>query len=411
MPAPSTYGRVFRGNRPLLLGVVGVLMFWGATNASAETRRAVVQTKDGNVVRGELVRQSDEEVVLSVEGINASFKQEDIVQFRLLDTPEEIYRKKRRALSDRDLAGRLDLAREMLELDALAWAKLELTELERDFPEHPAVLEQTAVVDAKLRLEETEGEATAPDPDDPRRLERRGATEDDPFLSPSQINLIKVYEIDLDTKPRVEIEDETMDSFFEKYKDHRLVPPDRRDRVSIKRLEGYQQLDLLFRIQARDFYDQVDVRQEPAALAKFRRGVNPQYVAGYFAPTFGHGAVPGLSLFNKRPTSEAEAYTNFYRLTQFRHEGNPMINRANPEFSLLLQWGLVRESARFPAPEIEGWRPMFRSTDDSDFQRYVAWIESLFQDDLDYGLNPEPLPETPEAQPSSAVGKGQPNPA
>ncbi len=63
-----------------------------------------------------------------------------------------------------------------------------------------------------------------------------------------------------------------------------------------------------------------------------------------------------------------------------------MIDRASPEMSLLLQWGLARESARYPAPEIDGWEPMFRSTDDSEFRRYVDWIDSLFEDDLDYGF-------------------------
>lgn len=372
----------------LVLGVGAFIAFIGV-EASAEARTAVIRTDDGNVYRGELVRQTKDILVLNVQGIEATFKQEDIATFELQDTPEELYRKQRATLSDQDLAGRLDLAREMLDLDALRLAKFELADLDRDFPEHPAVLEMIAVVEAKQRLEETHSDAQLTASDGPRRPERRGEAEGNLFLARNEIALIKVYEIDLDTKPRLEIPDPTLDSFFQKYGGHRLVPTGRRDRGLFKRLEGYEQLDVFFRVQARDLYDQVEVRQEPGPLSKFRRSVNPNYVARYFAPTFGHGQIPGLALFNKRPEDEAEAYTNFYRLSQFRVNGTPMIDRANPELSLLLQWGLARESARFPAPDIEGWRPMFRSTDDSEFQRYADWIDSLFKEDLDYGIAPE----------------------
>ncbi|WP_221435316.1 hypothetical protein [Algisphaera agarilytica] len=358
-------------------------------SANAEVTLVRLQTDDGNVYRGELIRQTAEVVVLNVEGIDASFDQEDIAVFEILESPEQLYQRRRAELAKDDLAGRLALAREMRDLDALRWAKLELMSLDRDFPEHPVVRDELAIVEAHQRLAQTRADdADNPRRDLPRRPERRGEVEGDEFLSSRQINLIKVYEVDLSTEPRIVISDETLDSFFQKYSDNRLVPTGRRDRGAFKRLDGHEQLDLMFRVQARDLYDQVDVRQEPTPLARFRRTVNPQYVARYFAPTFGHGEIPGLSLFNKRPEDEAEAYTNFYRLTQFRYEGTPMIDRANPKLSLMLQWGLARESARFPAPDIPGWKPAFSSTDDTEYQRYVDWIDSLFKEDLDYGITP-----------------------
>ncbi|MEO1236045.1 MAG: hypothetical protein AAFX76_04580, partial [Planctomycetota bacterium] len=178
----------------------------------------------------------------------------------------------------------------------------------------------------------------------------------------------------------------TLDMFLERYSDHALVPAGRRDRAAFKRQNGREQLELFFQVQARDLYDRVDISPTPAPLDRFRRSVNPDYVARYFAPTFGQGAVPGLTLFNRRPRLEAEALTNFYLLTRFSNGGDPMINRADPEQSLLLQWGLPREDARFPAPDVDGWRPAFRSSDDAEFRRYAEWIASLYPEELDYGI-------------------------
>jgi len=375
----------------VVLTATVLFAYFSVMISGAHARTAVVRTDDGNLFRGELVQRTSTVVVLNVQGIEAKFDQERVLSVEVEETPEAIYENRRRALSDNDLSGRLALVQLMQELGTMRLAKFELANLNRDFPEHPAVLEQLAILDAKQRLDDTRSRSPAVSGINlPQRLKRRSETDADPFLSRRAINLIKVYELDLHDRPRIHIPKETVDSFFQKYGDHRLVPTGRKDRSAFKRLPGHEQLDVLFRVQARDLYHQVEVKQEPRALSKFRRSVNPQYVARYFAPTFGHGQIDGLSLFNHRPEEEAEAYTNFYRLTQFRIDGNPMIDRANPELSLLLQWGLARDSARYPAPDLPGWRPVFRNTSDSDFRRYVEWIDSLYEDDLDYGISPSP---------------------
>jgi len=70
--------------------------------------------------------------------------------------------------------------------------------------------------------------------------------------------------------------------------------------------------------------------------------------------------------------------TNFYILTQTAIEGKPIIDRNVPEDSLLVQWGLPRESAKFAAPDdLKGWEPKFKSMDDERFIALVDWIKSL----------------------------------
>jgi len=329
--------------------------------------------------------------------INATFDVKNVVEMTFRESPDEVYDSQRAALADDDLKGRLDLAWQMHDMEALNLAKFELTALERDFPNTAAVAELLGLVEAKLRLQETQNTRRSDRPraeKPPReRRERSGNTEEHPYLTDEQTNLIKIYEIDLDEKPRVTISSATLKIFFERYGDQKVVPIGRKERSAFRRKPGYEQLALFFRVQARDLYAQVKVKQEPAPLSEFRRNVNPRYVARYFASTFGQGQVQGLHLFSDRTDNEQEAYTNFYLLTQFRYEGLPMIDRTNPEQSLLLQWGLKREAARSPAPEIEGWKPAFNSPDDAKFQRYADWIATLFEDEPNYGITYPPPAE------------------
>ncbi|MEM9883746.1 MAG: hypothetical protein AAF800_12600 [Planctomycetota bacterium] len=363
----------------------------------AQARPATLETTAGDVYEGELVEQNTAVVVLNVGGIDASFERGDVAQITLRETPQETYRRLRPDLERDDLIGRLDLAQRMLDAEALGLAELELTALARDFPEDPAVRESLGLVEAKIKLRNTiadrprpEVRRAADDRDRPQRPDRVGPDAASPYLTERQRRLLRVYEVQLDTEPRINIGRRTLDQFFARYGDDPLVPAGRRERAEFRRQPGYEQLGLIFRVQARDLYDQVTVSPEPEPLRAFRTNLNPRYVATFFAPTFGQGEIDGLTLFNLRPETEAEAYTNFFLLHRFRYDGRPLIDRATPEDSLLLQWGLERESARFPAPDVPGWRPQFRSPDDPRFRNYVAWIASLYPDDLDYGITYPP---------------------
>ncbi|MEM7624642.1 MAG: hypothetical protein AAF333_03325 [Planctomycetota bacterium] len=381
--------------RGAVLGIV-LIGIWVAAAVPAAARTAVLTTKDGSTYEGELVAQTSTVIVLNVGGIDASFSQDDVASLTIRESPEEIYHKKRAALADDDLDGRYELAKLMYEEDALSLARRELVSLQREFPDVARVGELLNVVEAKLKLEQTRSDhrqdrsrAGGTDRSEDRPG-RQGPSDEHPYLTADQINLIRVYEVDLDTKPRVTVSSRAINQLFERYGDRDAVPRGRRERSEFKRLPGYEQLDMFFRVQARDLYDQIIIRTEPEPLSQYRRSVNSQYVARFFAPTFGQGAIDGLLLFNGRPDDEAEAYTNFYFLTTFRYEGNSLIDRDDPEMSLLLQWGLDREAAKFPAPDVAGWRPQFRSTQDADFRRYVEWIGSLFDGEPDYGITYPP---------------------
>ena len=381
-----------------------------AVAAPGWARVAVVTTTDGRTLEGEMVRETDEVVVLSIAGIEATVPRDQVESLAYRESDRDYFQAKRAELEDDNLDGRLALVQEMVERDAIGIAESELSALDRAFPDNPQVTEKRQLIEARRSLK-TGGELNAerglvrvlgpaiPPHPAPRRARPPPAptrTSDD-----DQINRLKVFEVDLDQNPRITIPRETLDTFLDTYAGQEGVPAGTSERQQFLRLSGTEQLEMFFNKQARDLYGQVQVRSVPGPLAEFRRSVNPRHVARYLAPSFGNGKVEGFNVFTSRPDSDQEAYTNFYLLTRMKFDGIPMIDRGNPQQSLLLQWGLPRDQAQHPAPDVEGWRPAFRSADDPTYLRYLAWIESLWgQDTPDYGI---------DYTPPSSLGGGPPD--
>ena len=370
-----------------------LLLFTLGLAGPIHARTAVVETKDGRSLEGELVRESAESVVLKIAGIDATIPQDQVARISYRESDSEYFDQKRAELEDDDLDGRLKLVEEMIRREALGIAQTELAAMDRKFPDNPRVLEQRQLVEARQSLK-SGGELNA---NRPATGGNGGTTpgrpgtappKADAYLTPEQMNRIKVYEVDLDSDPRVSIPRDTLNQFLETYAGLDDVPAGRAEQQRFFRMSGVDQLRMLFKQKARDLYGQVDVQSLPAPLLEFRRDVNPRHVAGYLAPTFGNGKVPGFSVFSSRPQSDEEAFTNFYLLTRMKFDGVPMIDRGNPAQSLMLQWGLPRDQAQHPAPDVEGWRPAFRSADDPNYTRYRDWIDSLYgQDNPDYGID------------------------
>lgn len=210
-----------------------------------------------------------------------------------------------------------------------------------------------------------------------------------PLLSDEQIELIKVYEVHLDSEPppRVVIPRDELRNFLKEYQEDDRIPRGKREQEDWLRADGYKQLELLFQLKARDYYKHVRVRSQIDSLRDWSNH-HRRYILSYFQPTFATGKVDGLYLFPRDRETDRIEMTNFYILTQVSIDGKPMIDRHMPEESLLVQWALPRESAKFPAPEIEGWEPRFKDRDDERFVELVEWIKSLIavNQGFDYNL-------------------------
>lgn len=213
---------------------------------------------------------------------------------------------------------------------------------------------------------------------------------EDPLLSQDDIELMKVYEVDLesDPPPRVIIPRDELRKFLKEYQEDDRIPRGKQAQDKWLRLDGHKQLDKLFTLKARDYYKHVRVRSQ---IESFRDwgNIHRRYILGYFQPTFGAGAIPELNLFPRGRDADRIEMTNLYILTQVEIDGKPIIDRNIPEESLLVQWGLPRAAAKFPAPDdIEGWEPKFKDMKDERFVEKVDWIKSLISANQgsDYGI-------------------------
>lgn len=202
-------------------------------------------------------------------------------------------------------------------------------------------------------------------------------------MTPEQVNLIRIYEIvnPSKSKPRVIYNRDLVNTLIKDYRDNIMLASylengDREARKKLTQLEGWEMMNLLFQMRARALYPELKMSNDTELLKNWKVRINPTYVARYFARHFSR-ADYGLKLFTKAPTTNAEAYANFYILSQLSYNDSPFIDRSNAENSLLVQWGLPRDLALYPAPEIQGWRPYFTGKDDNRFKVIVQLIDQL----------------------------------
>ena len=382
-------------------GSLWILATWFVLTSFSVTAAdlAVLTTHDGRTLRGPLIREDARSVVLEISGFPYEIKREEIES--LITNIALEYRLRRNNLDNEDLNGRLALANFLFQNQTLDLALRELIDLRLRFPYENKVEVLLVAVEQKLEQEQAApvirpGSASAgirkrstgsPDSDQNRRPA---------FLSAQQINLIRLWELPgdlMEAKPSIGVPRSTVDKLFDRYGSEELVPKGRKEQQRFRAAPGYEQLDLIFQLQARDLYGEVQVRTDPAPLREFRM-INRLYVGPFFRRHFGTGKVGGLLLYYRKLDAVEEAYTNFFLLDRFELEGALMIDRARPIRSLLLQWGLPRESAVHPAPDIEGWRPFFSGLEDPTLIQYKNWIESLYQPKPDYGIVFEwPRPE------------------
>lgn len=377
--------------------------------------------KDGRQVEGFFISETPTTVVVKIAAISVTLERSTIDRIVVLPPAEERFRQMRALVKTGDTERLLSLAE---------WAR-----------RHQLYDRAMDVVDEVLRDEPTSAEAqrlkkllgelislkrrapappapSAPPPtaSTPTEFDRpasppRSRAVDFPLLTPDQINLIKVYELDLARLPRLMIPRQTVEKLLAKYADHPLIPTTREGREAFLAAPESTILDVMFRVRAKEFYGQVQVLGQPRSMEFFRDKIHAGWLINNCATSRCHGGPEGgrLMLTNRRPNSDASLYTNFLILDRFRtRDGRPLINADNPASSLLLQMGLPRDDAAFPHPPARGWTPIFSSRDARRYQETVEWIGMLYRPRPDYPIEYTPPGEALRPAPAPAANEGAP---
>ena len=414
-PAPSK-----DAGQPAVLPVPDTKDKSGSKNAPAEPAPAdpepevIVYLKDGRQFTGLRTRSSDEEIVLRIGGVEMPFAVEEIERTKVLPPILERYRNLKAAAGDEP-----ELILRVAEwLQSRERYELALSEVQRALSIDANSAEAKKlklVLEEQIRLkmrsikpkEDEQGEHAAESVGDDKRKPER--PQHFPVLTPAQINLIKVYEIDLAEQPRFMIPRASVEKLLEAYAGNPLIPATQEGKDALMRRPAGEILGLMFELRAREFYGDVQVFDQPKAMQMFRDGPARTWLNNSCATTQCHGGMEAgrLVLINRRPAADVAMYTNMLILTRYKtNKGQALINWEAPERSPLLQMGLPRSQAIFQHPEVpsgatgaDAWKPVFRGKSDPMFRGAVEWLRKMQQPRVDWPVDYEPLkPFEPEVR-------------
>jgi hypothetical protein len=401
--------------------------------------------RDGRTFDGMLVRRSESETVITIAGVETRFKASEIEKLRELPPVLDRYAEMVKLVPADQLDRRMELITWLADRRHLDIAVIEAERLAarnprsatvkklvdelrlkeqllkpaapaKDGAETPAAPKEPArpaVGPAAGRDAARPVDAEAPSAPTPTPVPARPATDvpeepspadsmipvtEFPLLTARQINLLKVYEVDLSDEPNIVIPRAVVQQLLEAYAGSPLVPSDRAQREAMLRQNPLETMDLIYRLKARDFYPRVQIVDHPRSIRMFRDDVHRSVVLNSCATNMCHGGSDAgrLVLSTFRPNADPTLYTNFYILSRFKtNDGRGLIDAENPEQSLLVQMGLPRDMSRAKHPPVmrdgrDIWRPTFSGLDDRRYLATVEWLRSLYRPRPVYELEYEP---------------------
>lgn len=400
--------------RVLTLGVsLGLSLTALASQAWA--REGTLSLKDGRTIVGEVISDDDKGVTLRIAGVPAAFPRADINSLTLNQTIQEQYTDRRAKIADDDLERRYGLTYWLYEHKAYDLAQRELADMLKRFPNDESVRRLQNSVEQKIKLLDEQAKAPKPAPGQPApaaggtkpvprpKPGAAVASSKVPVLNDEQVNVIRVYEIEPDNRPRIEVPADVIDMLFREYGSSDAVPRGTQERVNFRRAPGYEQLRVIFNAKARDLYPMVRVLDDPQPLVDYRQ-IQTRYVLNYCGAVQCHGGENAKKFVLARDDRSADRllYTNYYILLNWQDETGYMLDLDQPDKSYLLQYGLAPDQAATPHRAVRGYEPFFRNTEHAVYQGTRKWIAGLVRPRQKYPIDYElptglKAPEKPAA--------------
>ena len=377
-------------------------------------QRGLVQLRDGTIVRGEILKDSLEEVEFQVDSVRGRVPREKVYRVMLELEFETRYARVKAAIAPEEHGRRLGLARWLADQDRLDLAITELEALLRDGDVEEA-REMLREINARVKLElavkeskenskkkaankaadaaaaAAEQTQAANDGSNSAKPAPRGAPTTremlpKDLLSNEDVNLVRVYEIDFKDPPRLTVSPEGVRQLILRYGSSALVPATTQERNALYSRSSVEIARLMFDLKARDLYNYIEVEEDPTSVAKFRTRVHNSWLISNCATSRCHGGVDAgrFFLYTGNAKDQRIRYTNLLTLLNFKVDGKPVVNFEDPPDSLLIQYAMTRSSARYPHPDVKGWRPVLSTTTPQLLQDTLDWIRSMYQPRPEY---------------------------
>ena len=193
------------------------------------------------------------------------------------------------------------------------------------------------------------------------------------------MNLIRVYEIDLEDLPGARAS-QCGHGVVRAVRHQRLVPDTETEQLALAASPSIDIVRLLFKLRARELYDRIEVLSEPKALQLFRERVHDTWLMNNCSTTRCHGGTGAgrFSLQRARSTDDRTRYTNLLMIDRFRcDDGASLVDWDDPPSSRLIQYGLPADQTNTPHPDVPGWKPVFGGSQRALAKGAELWIGSM----------------------------------
>ncbi len=374
----------------------------------------VIYRRDGTGFPADIVADDYDEVRYQVGVVKGTAPRSEVYRVALSRPFEERYRAIKATLKKDDTIRRLALCDWLISEGKYIEAQAELTQLIEDakMPEAVVLLRQVtaqlATTKGRDRADSPPSEANDPnyvpdEPPPPARLPTR-------TMTPDEINLIRVYEIDLDQPPKITIDHADTRALLSDFSASPLVPTDAIAQTALVQGDPLQIVKLAFQLKARDFYSKIRVTSEPASLSAFRRKVHDGWLITNCATSRCHGGSDAgkFFLFHLNTTDARVRYTNLLNLLRGTSNGRPLVNFEDPLQSVIVQYALPESEATTPHPAVKGWKPVFgKKLYPQKLEETLQWIRSMYQPRPVYPIEYVP-PDLTAPLPGSPADAGEP---
>ncbi|MBM4113990.1 MAG: hypothetical protein FJ253_11585 [Phycisphaerae bacterium] len=389
----------------------------------------VIHRRDQTTIRARILSDGFDGVDYEVAGIRNHLPRDLVVRVTLEASFDEKYARFRDAIKPNEVDKRITFARWLFDEKRFELAAEELRSLTKEF-DVPDARELLRQVEAQLAMERASqgrrgsGESTgstgatgdseesgasggagADSANDssqrsgdrsqaePRRSQRVDLKDVLPsrLLSPDDVNIIRVYEVDLSKPPRVVIPPDVIRDLLTRYGSSSMVPAGGEERNRMFNWDPVRVLKLLYDLKARDLYSRVQIASEPWALNQFRTKVHDAWVIPNCATSQCHGGIEAGRFFLHRRNSREERvrYTNLLILLRSKLD-HPLVDFEDPESSLVIQHAMPRDEARYPHPDVKGWKPIFTGTARALKADTMKWIRGMYKPRPEYPVDYEP---------------------
>lgn len=366
----------------------------------------IIHYRDGRELRALIHKDDFDAVEYEIAGIRNRVARDDVAMVSLEPEFEERYRRFRESIKPNEVDKRLTFARWLVNEKRYTLAAEELRALtkEVDLPEARELLRQ---VEAQLALDAAStprppGEGDA----DPRKSGSRPASHRPPrqagpvdlsdmlptrILAPDDVNIVRVYEVDVNKPPRLDISPDVIRDLITKYGSDHRIPASPEERNRMFSWEPSRLLKLMFDLKARDLYPRVRVTSEPWSLNLFRTRVHDSWLIPNCATSQCHGGIDAGRFFLHRRNSKEERvrYTNLLILLRTPLD-HPLVDFEDPESSLIIQYALPRDEARRPHPDVKGWKAVFAGSARGLKGETMQWIRGMYRPRPEYPVDYEP---------------------